>query len=96
MTVAAKRPWTVGSNDPSTIHRLAQIHEPDPLALELRVDIVADLTGRTTTATCGLCSERRVTTDVAPGSAVVIGSPAGRWLARVLAWDFEVDAGTRS
>jgi hypothetical protein len=32
----------------------------------------------------------RTVTDIAPGSTVVIGSAIGRYLAKVIAWDFEV------
>ncbi len=39
-----------------------------------------------------LLRSARTVSDVVPGSAVVIGTHAGRWLARVLAWDFEINA----
>jgi hypothetical protein len=91
MAVKTHNPWHVEEVDDAVVRRLASAHVPDPVAVELNVDLVADPhreddDGNLWTL---LRSARRVE-DVVPGSAVVIGSHAGRWLARVLAWDFEV------
>ena len=94
MTVTAHSPWTVDAVDRSTVDHLAASHRPDPLALELHVDIVADPHREDDDGNVwAKLGEARNVADVVPGSAVVIGSHAGRWLARVLAWDFEVDGG---
>jgi hypothetical protein len=37
-----------------------------------------------------LLSQARNVSDVTPGSTVVMGSVIGRYLAKVVAWDFEV------
>jgi hypothetical protein len=39
-----------------------------------------------------LLRSARTVSDVTPGSVLVIGTHAGRWLGRVLAWEFEVGA----
>lgn len=83
--------WVVEEVDPATVDRLATAHSPDPLAVELGVDLVADphredddgyIWTRLHTA--------RDVRVVVPGSAVVIGSDVGEWVAKVIAWDFEV------
>jgi hypothetical protein len=93
VSTAAKNPWRVDRIDREIVDRLAAAHLPDALAVELAVDLVADPhreddDGNVWT----LLRSARCVEDVTPGAAVVIGSSAGRWLARVLAWDFEVDA----
>jgi hypothetical protein len=76
------------------VDRLAAAHVSDSLAIELGVDVVAhphrlDDDGTVWT----LLRSARTLSDVTPGSVVVvIGTHAGRWLGRVLAWDFEVNA----
>jgi hypothetical protein len=93
MTASTRNPWRVDRIDPDTVERLAANHVPDADAVKLGVDLVADPhreddDGNVWT----LLRSARNVHDVTPGSAVVIGSSAGRWLARVLAWDFVVNA----
>jgi hypothetical protein len=93
MSTSTRNPWRIEKIDQSVVNRLAARHAPDSTAIELGVDLVADPhreddDGNVWTL---LRSARKVE-DVTPGSAVVIGTHAGRWLARVLAWDFEVNA----
>jgi hypothetical protein len=84
--------WTVTEVDPQDVERLAAPHTPDALAVELGVDLVADPhreddAGYIWTR---LHSARDVRV-VTPGSAVAIGSDLGEWVAKVIAWDFEVN-----
>jgi hypothetical protein len=83
--------WVVRQIDEDTVGRLVQQHQPDPLALELGVDIVADPNREDDDGFIWSRLRRaRHVEDVLPGAAVVIGSDIGRWLAKVIAWDFEV------
>lgn len=93
MTTHIRSPWRIEHIGDAIVDRLARAHTPDPLAVELGVDLVADphSEGDDGNVWTLLCSARNVR-DVTAGSAVVIGTHAGRWLARVLAWDFEVNA----
>ncbi len=80
MTTSTRNPWRIEQIDQSVVDRLAGKHTPDPLAIELGVDLVADPhreddDGNVWTV---LRSARSVA-DVTPGSAVVIGTHAGRW-----------------
>ena len=77
--------------DVTVVARLAAAHTADPTAVELNVDLVADPHREDDDGNVWTRLHRaRSVADVTPGSAVVIGSHAGRWLARVVAWDFEV------
>jgi hypothetical protein len=77
--------------DDSVVDRLAAAHTPDPVALKLNVDIVTDPHREDDDGNIwAVLRDARNVRDVVPGSAVVIGTHAGRWLARVIAWDFEV------
>src|SRR2546430_9357301 len=83
--------WVVQEVDQATVDCLAAAHTADPLAVELGVDLVADPNreddeGYVWTS---LHTARDVRV-VVPGSAVVIGSDVGEWVAKVIAWDFEV------
>jgi hypothetical protein len=96
MTTSTRCPWRVDRIDQDIVEHLAANHVPDPDAVKLGVDLVADPhreddDGNVWT----LLRSARNIGDVTPGSAVVIGSAAGRWLACVLAWDFEVNADDR-
>jgi hypothetical protein len=84
--------WTVERVDPATVERLAASQPPDPLAVELGVDLVADPNREDDQGYIWtrLHAARDVRV-VVPGSAVVIGSDLGQWVAKVIAWDFEVD-----
>jgi hypothetical protein len=93
MTTGAGSPWRIEEIDRAVIDRLAAAHLPDPLAIELGVDLVADPHRQDDDGNVWtLLRSARTVTDVTPGSVVVIGTHAGRWLGRVLAWDFEVNA----
>ena len=83
--------WTVDKVDAGTVARLAARHVADETAIELNVDLVADPHREDDDGNVWTLLHRsRNVADVVPGSPVVIGTHAGRWLARVLAWDFEV------
>jgi hypothetical protein len=91
MTKSPHGTWVVQEVDQATVDRLAAVHTADPLAVELGVDLVADPNredddGYVWTR---LHAARDVRV-VVPGSAVVIGSDVGEWVAKVIAWDFEV------
>lgn len=84
-------PWYVREVDPQAVDRLAASLEPHPRAVAMGVDIVGDPhreddDGHNWTR---LRYARNVA-DVTPGSVVVMGSRVGTYLAKVVAWDFEV------
>jgi hypothetical protein len=83
--------WVISEVDPATVDRLAAAHTEDPMAAELGVDLVADPNREDD---LGYVWTRLHTARdvrlVVPGSAVVIGSDLGEWVAKVVAWDFEV------
>lgn len=84
-------PWYVRHVDDAVVERLASLHVPSAKAAAMGVDIVGDPhreddDGYNWTR---LSYARRVQ-DVTPGSAVVMGSAIGHYLAKVIAWDFEV------
>jgi len=84
-------PWYVREVDPELVQRLAAASEPNPRAVEMGVDLVGDPhreddEGYNWTR---LRYARNVA-EVTPGSVVVMGSRVGTYLARVVAWDFEV------
>jgi hypothetical protein len=73
------------------VDKLAAGHVAHPEAERLRVDIVGDPhreddDGHNWTR----LRFARDVRDVVPGAAVVMGSPIGNYLAKVVAWDFEV------
>ena len=83
--------WTVDHVDPATVERLAATHTPDSLAMELGVDLVADPHREDDQGY--IWTRLHAARDVrvaTPGSAVVIGSDLGQWVAKVISWDFEV------
>lgn len=83
--------WVVKEIDQATVDRLGAVHVPDELATELGVDIVGDPHREDDDGFVWTRLRRaRNARDVAPGSAVVMGSDIGRYLAKVVAWDFEV------
>lgn len=91
MTQRADNPWLVEEVDQELVERLAARHTPNPRAVEMGVDIVGDPhreddDGHNWT----VLSDARSVREVVPGSAVVMGSSIGRYLVKVLAWDFEV------
>ena len=85
------KPWEVEEVDPAVVERLAVAHVPYREAIEMGVDIISDPhaeddDGYNRTA----LSRARDVHDVVPGSTVVMGSVIGSYLAKVVAWDFEV------
>jgi len=86
-----RNPWAVHEVDPAVAERIAAAHVPDPDALRMGVDIVGDPHREDNEGfnwTRLRCT--RNIADVIPGSTVVMGSSIGRYLAKVIAWDFEV------
>jgi len=78
--------------DDGTVRRIAERFVADPLAAELGVDIVADPHREDDDGYIWTrLSRARIVSEVVPGLEVVIGSDIGRWLAKVIAWDFEVN-----
>ena len=86
-----RNPWAVEEVDPAVVERIAASHTPDPDAVSMGVDIVGD-PHREDDEGFNWTRLRfaRNVADVVPGSAVVMGSSIGRYLAKVVAWDFEV------
>jgi hypothetical protein len=85
-------PWAVTEIDRDLVDRLARQVRPCDQAVERGVDLVGDPhqeddDGRVWTR----LSAARQVSDVVPGSVVLLGSAIGRYLATVVAWDFEVD-----
>jgi len=91
VTERSSNPWHVEQVPPSLVERLAASHVADPGAVEMGVDILGDPhreddQGRNWTR----LRFARSVADVVPGSAIIMGSAVGRYLAKVAAWDFEV------
>ncbi|MGH9182317.1 MAG: hypothetical protein ACRDZ9_00570 [Acidimicrobiales bacterium] len=86
-----RNPWSVETVDPGVVERLAANHTPHPQALEQGVDLISDPQRQDDDGFnwTRLRFARNVA-DVVPGSAVVLGSAIGRYLAKVIAWDLEV------
>ena len=83
--------WTVTEVDQAEVDRIAAVHAPDPLATELGVDIVGDPNREDDDGYIWTRLHRaRDIRHVQPGSAVVMGSDIGTYVAKVIAWDFEV------
>lgn len=92
MTKRPTNPWRVEQVEPSLVARLAAKHEPNPEAVAQGVDLVGDPHREDDDGhNWVFLSDARNVADVTPGSAVVMGSSIGRYLGKVLAWDFEVD-----
>ncbi len=91
MTERRVNPWYVREVDREVVQRLAAAVEPHPRAVEMGVDLIGDPhreddEGYNWTR---LRYARNVG-DVTPGSVVLMGSRVGTYLAKVVAWDFEV------
>jgi len=84
-------PWYVREVDSEVVQRLAAAIEPYQRAVEMGVDIVGD-PHREDDEGYNWTRLRyaRSVNDVTPGSVVVLGSRVGTYLAKVVAWDFEV------
>ena len=85
MTDSRHNPWHVDQVGQEVVDGLAAHHQPWPEALEMGVDIIGDPhreddDGHNWTR---LRFARNVA-DVAPGSAVIMGSSVGRYLAKVV------------
>jgi hypothetical protein len=92
MAQTDRNPWQVELVDPMVVERLARAHAPNPEAVAMGVDIVGDPHRENDEGyNWTLLSLARSVSDVVPGSAVVMGSAVGRYLAKVVAWDFEVN-----
>jgi hypothetical protein len=93
MTERKANPWHVEQVDASIVERLAARHVPHPDAVTMGVDIISDPHRENDDGyNWTLLSYARSVADVIPGSAVVMGSSVGQYLAKVVAWDFEVSA----
>lgn len=84
-------PWIVQSVPAQVVAQLAAVHAPNAEASAAGVDIFGspqreDDDGRN----WALLHEARRVEDVVPGSAVLLGSRIGTYLAKVVAWDFAV------
>lgn len=91
MIQRADNPWVVGEVDHKLVERLAARHTPNTRAIELGVDIVGDPHREDDAGyNWAVLSDARGVQEMVPGSAVVMGSSIGRYLAKVIAWDFEV------
>lgn len=84
-------PWHVEQVELAVVERLASSHVAHPDAVTISTSSVTphreNDKGRNWTR---LRFARRVA-DVAPGSAVMMGTPVGNYLAKVVAWDFEAN-----
>ena len=84
-------PWYLRQVSDDVVERLATLHESCAEAETMGVDIVGDPHRESDEGYnwTRLAYARNVH-DVTPGSAVVMGSSIGHYLAQVVAWDFEV------
>jgi hypothetical protein len=84
-------PWSFQTVDAEIVERLASHHSPYPKAVAAGVDICGDPHAEDNDGyNWSVLSRARNVADVVPGSAVIMGSAIGNYLARVVAWDFEV------
>jgi hypothetical protein len=91
MRVPWDKPWHVEEVDSAVVERLVGAHVPNRKALAMGVDIVGDPHREDNEGyNWTLLSQARNVSDLTPGSTVVMGSVIGRYLAKVVAWDFEV------
>lgn len=91
MAASKANPWHVEKVEPAIVDRLASCHEPYPKAVALGVDIYGDPHAENDEGfNWTLLSHARRVVDVVPGSAVIMGSTIGNYVAKVVAWDFEV------
>jgi hypothetical protein len=83
-------PWLPDEVDGELVERLASVHIPHAEAVASGVDIVGDPHRETAEGySWTLLSRAKHVADVVPGSAVVMGSAIGSYVAKVVAWDFE-------
>lgn len=82
--------WHVENVERELIERLVARHTPYPEAVANGVDIMGDPHRENDEGyNWTVLSRARNVADVVPGSAVVMGSAIGNYLAKVVAWDFE-------
>lgn len=88
-----KTAWWVDKVESSTVEKIEANHVPCQGAVEMSVDIIGD-PHREDDHGYNWTRLRfaRTVREVVPGATVVMGSSIGRYLARVIAWDFEVSA----
>ena len=84
-------PWYVERVGEAVVERLSALHSPNAEAVAKGVDLVGephreDDAGHNWTR----LRFARSVSEVVPGSAVLLGSGIGTYLAKVVAWDFEV------
>lgn len=92
MTDRLDNPWRIEHVEDDAVARLALRHVANSKAVELAVDIVGNPQREDDEGlNWARLSDARSIADVVPGSAVILGSSVGRYLAMVVAWDFEVD-----
>ncbi len=85
------KPWHVEEVASAVVERLDRAHVPYPKAVEMGVDIISDPHAEDDDGyNWTVLSRARNVNDVTPGSTVVMGSVIGKYLAKVVAWDFEV------
>ena len=83
--------WQVDEVDPAVVEQLVVARVPFREAVEMGVDIVSDPHAEDDDGyNWTVLSRARDVHDVTPGSTVVMGSVIGNYLAKVVAWDFEV------
>ena len=91
MTTTTRNRWRVEHVDPAIVERLTATHTPSARAVEAGVDIFGSPQREDNDGyNYALLREARCAADVIPGSVVSLGSTIGTYLAKVLAWDFEV------
>ena len=91
MSRAPTNPWLAEQVDQALVARLTERHVPNRRAVEMRVDLFGDPHREDDDGlSWARLSDARSVEDVVPGSAIVMGSSIGRYLAKVVAWDFEV------
>jgi hypothetical protein len=85
------KPWHVEKVDSDVVERLARAHVPNEKAVAMGVDIISDPHAENDEGyNWTVLRYARNVRDVVPGSTVVMGSVIGNYLAKVVAWDFEV------
>lgn len=81
---ARANPWHVEQVDAKVVERLAALHTPHPKAVASGVDIMGDPHRETDDRyNWTVLSRARNVADVVPGSAVVMGSGIGNYLAKL-------------
>lgn len=91
MSTATRNPWRIEHVDRSVVERVAATHVPSERAVTAGVDIFGSPQREDNDGdNYALLREARHVADVVPGSLVTLGSTIGTYLAKVIAWDFQV------